>query len=545
MSLPFEKPDPSLLRELRAVARRAGEFERALEESNILPEDFPKEDARALIVTLEALPDGTAEGCKEPLRFAEDRLAEIVRDHILIEDDEEGAAPDADLPEDPDAPPELTRGGRVEQAASLLISAITIARSEYFRQAGEAEEDEPPERGITPNAQQAETLGELDARGREVQAEARDLQAELDNPEHFNATDAVEDLKRQSKDAETHIDLVRQTARQPVVRPSTLARLGGVIRKIPDAMEATGRGLQKGIDVLEPFANQWFNQIPTDIYNLVLKQLRLFADNVGAAGKVLKGDGPSKPSWTPGHIFRDVDAPWCPEMVVIPAGSFTMGSPESEEGHDHGARPQHEVTLARSFALGRYTITFDQYDHYCLATGRDLPGDVGWGRGRRPVINVSYVDAEAYLAWLSETLQASYRLPSEAEWEYACRAGTTTRYSCGDEINKTLANCDSLEGNTVEVGSYAPNAFGLYDMHGNVREWCADQYYNNYVNAPTDGSVRPRQRSGWFGKGESQMVLRGGGWINLTYRCASAYRQSETRDRRTGYIGFRAARTLD
>ena len=146
-----------------------------------------------------------------------------------------------------------------------------------------------------------------------------------------------------------------------------------------------------------------------------------------------RGLGPaSRPMLRPGTVFRDVDAPTCPELIVIPAGSFLMGSPDDEEKRDVGESPQHDVTFARPFALGRFPLTFEEYDHFCNQTGRRKPPDENWGRGRRPVINVSWEDAGAYCVWLSEMTNESYRLPSEAKWEYACRAGTTTPFWIGE-----------------------------------------------------------------------------------------------------------------
>ena len=188
-------------------------------------------------------------------------------------------------------------------------------------------------------------------------------------------------------------------------------------------------------------------------------------------------------------VFRDVDAPWCPELVALPAGEFLMGSPESEEGRFVDEGPRHRVTIGRRFALGRYPVTFEEYDHFCV-TQLAKPKDGNWGRGRRPVINVIWRDAVYYCDWLSRQTDKLYRLPSEAEWEYACRARTTTRYSFGDAITPKDANyAESKIGKTTEVGSYPPNPWGLHDMHGNVWEWVEDVWHDSYNGAPVDGSA--------------------------------------------------------
>jgi formylglycine-generating enzyme required for sulfatase activity len=173
-------------------------------------------------------------------------------------------------------------------------------------------------------------------------------------------------------------------------------------------------------------------------------------------------------------VFRDVDAPWCPEMVVIPAAQFLMGSPPGERFKNEG--PQHRVTIGYRFAIGRYAVTFAEYDHFCEETNREKPADNGWGRGRRPVINVSWRDAQAYCEWLAKETDLPYRLPSEAEWEYACRAGTTTRYSWGGEVSKENARFAgwAFATKTTEVGTYPANPWGLHEMHGNVLEWVED-----------------------------------------------------------------------
>jgi len=167
-----------------------------------------------------------------------------------------------------------------------------------------------------------------------------------------------------------------------------------------------------------------------------------------------------------------------------------MGSPEDEAQRSSDER-QHEVVIAQPFALGQYPVTFAEHDRFCAATGRDKPEDECWGRGRRPVINVEWYDALAYCAWLSEQTGQTYRLPTEAEWEYACRAGTTTPFYFGATISTDQANYDGdhtygsgrksqNRRQTTSVGQFSANAWGLYDMHGNVWEWTDSTYDKDY-----------------------------------------------------------------
>jgi formylglycine-generating enzyme required for sulfatase activity len=252
----------------------------------------------------------------------------------------------------------------------------------------------------------------------------------------------------------------------------------------------------------------------------------------------------------PGRAFRDCAE--CPEMVVVPAGSFMMGSSPAEidalvkEFRSENFRsegPQHRVTIAKPFTVGRFEVTFAEWDA-CVADGgcKHRPNDKGWGRGRRPVIDVSWHDAKEYAAWLSRKTGRIYRLLSEAEWEYAARAGTTTRYAFGDTIGKSEAQYSEeylgSAGKTVEVGSFPANKFGLHDMHGNVAEWVEDVWHPNYEGAPTDGSV-------WQGGDVSRRVLRGGSWYDeppIILRSAIRYGNHPVV--RYYGIGFRLARTL-
>ena len=239
-------------------------------------------------------------------------------------------------------------------------------------------------------------------------------------------------------------------------------------------------------------------------------------------------------------VFRDCDG--CPEMVVIPAGEFRMGSPASEayRGDDEG--PRHQVTVS-SFALGVREVTFDEWDA-CLRAGwcnEYRPDDRDWDRGSRPVINVSWEDAQAYVSWLSAETGAAYRLPSESEWEYAARAHTTTLFHTGATILRNQANYNSSRARTTraEEEGFAANPFGLYDMHGNVWEWVEDCWHDSYRGAPIDGTA-------WTVGGDcDRRVLRGGSWFSDLWDLRSANRFWNTAVGRSDDTGFRVARTLE
>ena len=230
-----------------------------------------------------------------------------------------------------------------------------------------------------------------------------------------------------------------------------------------------------------------------------------------------------------------------PEMVVIPAGSFQMGCVSGIDC-DGDEKPVHEVKID-SFALSKYEVTFEEYDAFTDATGRERANDEGWGRGLRPVINVSWYDAMAYAEWLSGQIGDRYRLPTEAEWEYAARAGSTTAYSWGDSIGRNRANCNGCASlwdgeRTALVGSFKANGWGLYDMHGNVREWVQDCWNANYEGAPTDGTA-------WLSGDCDKRVLRGGSWYFGPRSLRSAYRSRHTaEDRYYDAFGFRIARSF-
>jgi formylglycine-generating enzyme required for sulfatase activity len=236
-------------------------------------------------------------------------------------------------------------------------------------------------------------------------------------------------------------------------------------------------------------------------------------------------------------IFRDrlKDGSLGPKMVWIKGGSFRMG--DIQGGGDSDEKPVHSVSVRR-FAMERYEVTFAEYDKFAEATGRKKPNDRGWGRGNRPVINVSWDDATAYANWLSQQTGHTYRLPTEAQWEYAARAGTTTKYWWGNNIGSNKANC---YGNycgdkfryTAPVGSFSPNPFGLYDTVGNVWEWTCSEYENRY-NGKESKCIR--QNSG------SLRALRGGAWSFKPRYVRAAFRLRDSRDDRYVTVGLRLSR---
>nr|VFJ72491.1 MAG: Formylglycine-generating enzyme, required for sulfatase activity, contains SUMF1/FGE domain [Candidatus Kentron sp. FW] len=260
----------------------------------------------------------------------------------------------------------------------------------------------------------------------------------------------------------------------------------------------------------------------------------------------------SSPISPTGKVFRDRlrDGSPGPLMIVIPAGEFLMGSPEDEPNHHPDESPQHQVEIPKNFALGVTTVTFEDYDRFAMDTGRRFPSDHGWGRGKQPVIFVSWIDAMAYVAWLSRQTGEKYRLPSEAEWEYAARAGTTTPFVTGHCIRTDQANYDGgvdyagcgantglYRGKTLPVGSLPANPWGLHEMHGNVFEWTADCWHTNYHGAPNDGSA-------WgIDNGEDCLhMVRGGSWFNVPGYLRSAFRFWFYADITNNNLGFRLAK---
>jgi formylglycine-generating enzyme required for sulfatase activity len=274
--------------------------------------------------------------------------------------------------------------------------------------------------------------------------------------------------------------------------------------------------------------------------------LVLAAGAAGVTYYLLRDRGPRPLSVARERALKPKDSfrecPNCPEMVVVPAGSFTMGSTA-----DPQASPPHHVVIARPFAVGRFALTFDEWDQCVAEAGcRYKAYDREWGRGRLPVINVSWNDAKTYLAWLSRKTAKPYRLLTEAEREYVARAGTTTPFWWGATISTGQANYDGnyvygdgVKGEwrrrTVPVDSFEPNPGGLYQVHGNVWEWVEDCWNESYAGAPADGSA-------WAAGDCTRRAMRGGSWFNKPVD-AAAREQNDAAFRYHSY-GFRVARAL-
>lgn len=274
--------------------------------------------------------------------------------------------------------------------------------------------------------------------------------------------------------------------------------------------------------------------------------LLLAAPAVAAAATPAKTAVSRLPAFRPGSSFADCVGA-CPEMVVIPPGSFTMGSTAEERKalgvvpmFDRMETPRHRVTIGYRFAVARTATTFEQWDA-CLADGGCggyRPDDGGWGRGRRPVINVDFTHAQAYVAWLSAKTGQPYRLLSEAEWEYAARAGTTGWFYYGNAVTPENTAYEKHTDGPAPVGSYPPNPFGLYDMSGNTAQWVQDCYHNGFDGAPADGSP-------WLKDADCAVRnVRGGSWDMSAWTVRAAQRIGDPILTKNTHLGFRVARDL-
>ncbi len=310
---------------------------------------------------------------------------------------------------------------------------------------------------------------------------------------------------------------------------------------------------EDGFEQLERAITHQFNPEPEEPKQPVIVTPPLSVFNFEIVGVNAKGEQINKESKQSQYFREDLGNGITLEMVAIPGGTFLMGSPANEKDSFGDERPQHEVNVP-TFFIGKYPITQAQWQAIASRTDLKVKQDLDFkpayfkdrpNSDRRPVEQVNWYDAIEFCARLSKLTVREYRLPSEAEWEYACRAGTTTPFYFGETITGELANYNATNtyadepngeyrSETTPVGQFPPNAFGLYDMHGNVWEWCADTWHDNYKDAPTDGSV-------WIENGDdNRSPLRGGSWGSYPVYCRSAIRDDyDRRDDRDYDIGFR------
>lgn len=329
--------------------------------------------------------------------------------------------------------------------------------------------------------------------------------------------------------AVSELELGRQAAR-------LLNELGVLAETTPDpaALEAAIRKFQSGAG-LAPDGRA------TPELVAVLGSIRL-------QGRLPSSVFTGKTEHPVGATFKDCDD--CPDMVVLPAGEYTLGSPAGERGRQASEGPVVKGKIARPFAVSKLEITYDQWESCALEGGCNgyRPKDAGGGRGDRPVAYVSWEDAKAYVEWLRQRTGQPYRLLSEAEWEYAARANTSGAYATGEAISTQQANFDGSQaagggkigsylGQAAAAGSYPPNPFGLFDIHGNVAEWVEDCWNPSHAGAATDASPR--------GGDCSRRVAKGGAWYFEAAFLRTAARMSYPKDKRLNVVGFRIARDLD
>jgi|TARA_B110000438_G_scaffold300025_1_gene351467 formylglycine-generating enzyme required for sulfatase activity len=252
---------------------------------------------------------------------------------------------------------------------------------------------------------------------------------------------------------------------------------------------------------------------------------------------------PDRPIYTPGQIFRD--CPNCPDLVVVPPGSFIMGLGSTSKN----SQPAHQVRITKPFAIGRFEIKFSEWQS-CMDAGgcKTNPDDHLWGKNDRPVINITFFEAKNYITWISKKTGYRYRLPSESEWAYANRAGTSTHWWWGDKVGKNNANCKDCgspwsdngvkDHGTSPVGMFPPNPFGLHDTTANVFEWVEDCWNSSYKGAPTDGSA-------WTKENCNYRVIRGGSFYYYSKVGRSAYRAKNPSKVKSYWLGFRILRELN
>jgi formylglycine-generating enzyme required for sulfatase activity len=520
-------PNRRLAVELDRVALSAQNLVAELKKTNFeIGYEFPKQRLVDIADTLTSLSAGSENGALPALEYAEGALNEIRFSSVEITYG--------------DALPDFGRGGRVDQALGALISDVGTAKRFYSQSTLEAAaKSQMPDnaiaeishdRGQFVDRAQAISRAGFDV-ANDLGKSASDLVASHD-PDHV----AADNLSRKSR------DVANLTRQEGIEISSTKPRIAW-LEKLENGLTQALRGFELAA-ALGEIASRKIGQVLIGHMTEWFKGAREFAEESRGLVASLKkkwraendAEGPVVQVVHRSTEFR------APRMVVVPEGDFIMGSPDSEAYNEE--RPRHKVTFKTPFAVGISPIMKGEFASFVEATNYKM--DEGSTRSWRkpgfdqeddhPVICVSWHDAKAYVAWLKKESGNDYRLLSEAEWEYCCRAGTMTKYSTGDSITVEQANFGNAKG-TTSVFKFLPNPLGLYDMHGNVWEWCEDNWHPTYDGAPQDGSV-------WQSGDESLRVLRGGSWNRDPDSLRSASRVMDQPGLRLYVIGFRVARTL-
>ena len=484
-----------------------------------------------------------------------------------------------------DLPPPVLRGALIDQRLTSLIASVTTALDEYRRLAAEEPADESqPEAAVPP-------LGEVTngavAGSAQLEAKLTEAKATVEattNP----SSQRADNLKREINDAVGLNRLARVELQMQKIFVNLYRRIVYALKDYPQLISDTFTNLKLGADIAQMGYERWhefkrswathlFEEFKKTCDMLVAAAVKLEQRRAKANEDRMRAEGrikilvfpPAREEvrWIkPGagrsssEVFWDLEGG--PEMVVVPAGKFIRGSPDDEPERLQDEGPQREVTFARPFAAGRHAVTRGQFTAFVKAASHKM--DEGWHNpgfrqdNSHPVVGVSWDDAKAYASWLAEVTGRLYRLLTEAEWEYAARAGTATPFWWGPSITPAQANYDGnyvYEGGgskgeyrqgTVPVGSFEPNPWGLYNVHGNVWEWCEDTWHDNYKGAPTDGSawLPKRANRGRQSNQSSSRVVRGGAWSSDPGDLRSARRNWLTTEVLGSLLGFRLARTL-
>jgi len=528
-------PRRRLVRELDRVATSAQNLVAEItRKTNFeIGDEFPKQRLIDIAGTLTGLAAGSEDGALPALEYAEAALNDIRFSFVEIADG--------------DALPDFGRGGRVDQALGTLISDVGTAKRFYSQsKLDAAAKSQMPDHAVVAIsrdqrkvAEQAQAISRAGfAVAEDLDKSAKELAAQHD-PDHV----AADNLSRKSRD-------VANLARQEGIEIKSSRPRVAWLEKLERGVTQALRGVELAAGLCE-IASKKIGEVLISHVTDWFKGAREFAEEsrvlIASLKKKWQAEQAENDADKPGprvvRLPRDLDI--TPPMIVVPAGQFMMGSPKGEGDDDE--RPQHKVMIKNRFEVGIAPITRGEFASFIDATNYMLAErpDRSWRNpgfeqeDDHPVVCVNWYDAQAYVAWLrKQSGGRAYRLLSEAEWEYCCRARTESAYSTGKSITLAQANFRGSAKGTTSVFKFPPNAFGLHDMHGNVWEWCEDNWHSDYSgNPPTDGSV-------WRGGDTSLRVLRGGSWNYYPQDLRSAGRNRLQPVNRNYLVGFRVARTL-